>query len=159
VKREERIELRFTIETYLPQLFINISTAILIWLFGVLFFIPTAVKIEPSNLPVITSIILLIPFTLFVLKSLKGLLVIIPILANTLAKKMTERRKKSDNVKFVRVQINKIVKCLIYSSSVILFYLLYLPLINIISTSLNGLILILVILWVIWIILREVVLT
>lgn len=159
MRREERIELRFTIETYLPQLFINLSTAILIWLFGVLFFIPTAVKIESPNLPVITSVILLIPFTLFVLKSLKGLLVIIPLLANTLANRVTERRKNSGDVKFVRVQINKFVKCLTYSSSVILFYLLYLPFINIISASLNGLILIIAILWVIWILLKEVVLT
>ena len=157
--RDREASLRFIIENYLPDMLINLSTAILIWLFGVLFFIPTASSIEPSNLPILVGLILLVAFTFFLSRSIKGLLTLIPPLVDRLAKRIAQENRNDRSARFTGWRTEKFIKALIYSALLVAFYLLYMPLLNLISVQINGLILIIVILWVLWILLKEIVLT
>ncbi|MCD6529173.1 hypothetical protein J7L06_02655 [Candidatus Bathyarchaeota archaeon] len=153
------VALRFIIEKYLPDMLINLSTAILIWLFGVLFFIPTALSIEPSNLPILVGLIVLTAFTFFLSKSVKGFLTIIPPLVDRLAKKVAQEGRKDRSTRFISWRTEKSIRAFVYSALIVIFYLLYMPLLSLISVQINGLVLIIVILWVLWILLKEIVLT
>jgi len=153
------LALRFIVENYLPDMLINLSTAILIWLFGVLFFIPTALSVEPSNLPILVGLIVLASFTFFLSKSVKGLLTLIPPLVDRLAKKIAQKDRNGRSIKFISWRTEKIIRAFVYSALIVAFYLLYMPLLNLISVQINGLILIIVILWVLWILLKEIILT
>lgn len=150
---EARTKLVATVRKHLPGTSIDFSTAGLIWLFGVLVYLPLAHRIEPIGFPLICGLTLLIGFSFFVFRGFGGLRRLLDATSDVLAYDYRRRRKKA---KVSMEGLSAGVRCAIYVIAVLIIYALYSPLLAAIHPSLSGLTLIPIILWIFWMLFRAV---
>ena len=132
----------------LPEIAVNLSAALLIWLFGVLVFIPIALGIDPAGLLLPCSLIILLGFSFFLFRGLRGLRDVLDAASEVLAYKWARRRRSRLE------EVERKVRAALYSATILIFYLLYSPLLAGIHPSINGVAVILVILGVLSILFR-----
>ena len=137
---------------HLPSTLINLSTAVLIWLFGALVFLPAAYRIEPKGVPLACSVILLIGFSIFVFRAFGGLRLLLESTSDVLAYKYMRRKKEKIPIE----KLKTVVRCIIYVVAALILYALYSPFLTAIHPSLNGLVLITIVLWVFWMLFKTV---
>ena len=135
-----------------PNTLINLFTAMLIWLFGALVFLPVAYRIAPAGLPLACGLILLAGFSIFIFKAFTGLRALLESTSHVLAYEY-KRRKKS---KLPLQRLKTVVNCLIHVAAALIFYALYSPFLATIHPSLNGLVLTTIILWICWMLFKAV---
>ncbi|MEA2090626.1 MAG: hypothetical protein U9O89_07740 [Thermoproteota archaeon] len=148
---EARAELADTMKKHLPNTFRNLSTAVLIWLFGVLVYLPAARRIESTEVPLICGLTVLIGFSVFVFRGFDGFRCLLDASSDVLAYEYRRRRKK---VKASIEQLKTVTRCVVFVVAALIIYGLYSPLLAAIYPSLSGLMLVLVILWIFWMIFR-----
>jgi len=151
-EREAREKLISTAREHLPTTLIHLSTAVLIWLFGALVFLPAAYHIEPRRLPLACSLILLIGFSIFVFKAFGGLRLLLETTSDVLAYEYMRRRKTKISIE----RLKTVVRCLIYVVAALILYVLYSPFLVVIHPSLSGLVLITIVLWIFWMLFKAV---
>jgi hypothetical protein len=137
---------------HLPSTLINLSTAVLIWLFGALVFLPAAYRIEPRGVPLACSLILLTGFSIFVFKALGGLRLLLEFTSDVLAYEYVRRRKAKVPIE----KLKTVVRCIIYVAAALILYALYSPFLTAIHPSLSGLVLVLIVLWIFWMLFKTV---
>jgi hypothetical protein len=151
-EKEARDKLISTAREHLPTTLINLSTAVLIWLFGALVFLPAAYRIEPRRLPFACSLILLTGFSIFVFKAYGGLQLLLESTSDVLAYDYIRRKK----AKIAIERLKTVVRCLIYVVVSLILYALYSPFLAAIHPSLSGLVLIIIVLWIFWMLFKTV---
>ena len=124
---------------------VNLSAACLIWLFGVLVFLPLADDVNSSQFSMLISIIVFLTFSFFLIRGLKGLRVFIDILSEELRKKLIDQKLIKDN-SLIYVKMKAVAEALI----IVILYLLYNPLLIRIHQAINGLAAIITLLAVFW---------
>jgi len=145
-EREARNKLISIAREHLPSTVINLSTAVLIWLFGVLVFLPAAYRIVPRELPLACGLILLVGFSIFVFKAFGGLRLLLESTPDVLAYEYIRRRKAKIPVE----RLTTVVRCIIYVVAALILYALYSPFLVAIHPSLSGLVLVTIVLWIFW---------
>jgi hypothetical protein len=151
IKKEAKEILNKKLEEKLPSIATNFFAAILVWLFGVLVFIPAAKQILPQRIPLATSVIVLIGFTIFIIRTIdNGLTSLVKSVASVISFKYREWR----NSKISVTQLHVAFKHVLYIAVTLLIYLLYSPFLITINPALNGLVLIPLILWIMWTIMK-----
>jgi len=145
-EREARDKLISTAREHLPSTLINLSAAVLIWLFGALVFLPAAYMIAPRGLPLACSLILLIGFSVFIFKAFSGLRLLLEATSDVLAYEYIRRRKTKIPIE----RLKTVVRCIIYVVATLILYALYSPFLAAIHPSLSGLVLITIVLWIFW---------
>ena len=146
-EKEAKENLNKKLAEHLPAVATNFFAAILIWLFGVLVFIPASKQILPQRIPLATSLIILIGFTIFIIRTIdNGLASLVKSTASVISLKY----KKWRNSKISVTKIYVAVKHMVYIAVTLLIYLLYSPFLITINPALNGLVLIPLILWIMW---------
>jgi len=151
-EREARDKLISIAREHLPSTLSNLSTAVLIWLFGALVFLPAAYRIEPKAVPLACSVILLIGFSIFVFKAFGGLRLLLESTSDVLAYEYMRRRKAKIPIEKLRI----VVRCIIYVVTALILYVLYSSFLVAIHPSLSGLVLIVVVLWIFWLLFKTV---
>ena len=145
-EREARDKLFSTAREQLPSTLVNVSTAVLIWLFGVLVFLPAAHLITPRELPLACSLILLIAFSIFVFRAFGGLRLLLKATSDVLAYEYARRMKTEIPIERLRIMIG----CLMFVAAILALFALYSPFLVAIHPSLSGLVLITIVLWIFW---------
>ena len=145
-EREARDKLFSIAREQLPSTLINVSTAVLIWLFGVLVFLPAAHLITPRGLPLACSLILLITFSIFVFRAFGGLQLLLKATSDVLAYEYARRMKTKIPIERLRI----VVGCLMFVAAILVLFALYSPFLVAIHPSLSGLVLITIVLWIFW---------
>jgi hypothetical protein len=146
-EKEAREELQSVSKEYLPNVVTNLFVAFLIWLFGVLVFLPAANQILPQRIPLAVTLVILIGFTIFVARAINnGLSKLLDSASNVMAYDYINWRKTQFSIEKLRPTI----KSIIITVTLLTFYLLYSPLLITIHPSLNGLVLIPIVLWILW---------
>jgi len=143
-EKEERDKLSIIAREQLPDTLSNLFTAVLIWLFGALVFLPAAYRIAPRQLPLACSLILLTGFSIFVFRAFGGLRLLLEATSDVLAYEYTRKRTTKISIE----RLKTMVECLIYVIAVLILYALYSPFLVAIHPSLSGLVLIPIILWI-----------
>jgi hypothetical protein len=151
-EREARDKLISIAKEHLPSTVINLSTALLIWLFGVLVFLPAAYMIAPRELPLACGLILLIGFSIFVFKAFGGLRLLLEATSDVLAYEYMRRRKTKIPIE----RLKTAVRCIIYVVVALILYALYSSFLAAIHPSLSGLVLITIVLWIFWMLFKTV---
>ena len=113
----------------LPEVAVDLSTAALIWLFGVLVFLPMAKRIDPIGLPIICSLLILSTFSLFLIRGLRRLANALDRIAEILSQRWS-RRGKIGRERWIKVGLR--------TATAMTTCLLYLPLLSAIHPSLVG---------------------
>ena len=150
---EAREKLISVSREHLPATLMNIFIAMLIGLFSVLVFLPAAYQITPRGVPLAIGIIVLIGFSVFVIRAVNsGLILLLDSTSNVLAYKY----KIWKNPKLSIEKLKDTFKNVVYVVAALILYLLYSPFLLTIHPSLNGLVLITVILWIFWTTLKTV---
>ena len=149
---EARDKLISTAREHLPNTLINFSTAVLIWLFGALVFLPAAYRIDPVGTPLICSLIVLTGFSIFVFRAFGGLRLLLKSTSDVLAYEYIQRREAKIPVE----RLKTVVRCLIYVVAASILYVLYSPFLAAIQPSLSGLVLITIVLWIFWMLFKAV---
>ena len=145
-EREARDKLISIAREHLPSTVINLSTAVLIWLFGVLVFLPAAYMITPRELPIACGVILLVGLSIFVFKAFGGLRLLLESTPDVLAYEYIRRRK----AKIAVERLGTVVRCIIYVVAALILYALYSPFLAAIHPPLSGLALVTIVLWIFW---------
>ena len=151
-EREARDKLISIAREHLPGTLINLSTAVLIWLFGALVFLPAAYRIEPRGVPLACSLILLIGFSIFVSKALGGFRLLLESTSDVLAYEYMQRRKLKISIE----KLKTVVRSITHVVAALIIYALYSPFLGAIHPSLSGLALILIVLWIVWMLFKTV---
>ncbi|MEJ2240543.1 MAG: hypothetical protein P8Y18_00140 [Candidatus Bathyarchaeota archaeon] len=152
-EKETKEKLVIQSKKHLPEVLVNLFVALLIWLFGVLVFLPTAIEIFPQLVPLAIDLIVLIAFTLFISRAFdSGFLVLLNSMANVLAYNYKKWKKTETSID----KLQEIVRNITYIVVMLVFYFFYSVLLQIIHPALNGLMLILIILWIFLIVLKSV---
>jgi len=152
-ENEARENLISVSREHLPDVVINVFVALLIWLFGVLVFLPAAYQILPRGIPLASSIIILIGVSVFVVRAFNsGLTSLLDSTSNVLACDYKNWKKPKLSIE----KLQTTVRNMVYVVAALILYLLYSPFLLTIHPSLNGLVLIPVILWIFWTILKTV---
>jgi hypothetical protein len=150
-EKESREKLLSSSKQHLPNVVTNLFVALLIWLFGILVFLPAANRILPQRIPLAASLIVLIGFTIFIVRAINnGLPLLLDLTSNILAYDYKNWRK-------TKIPIEKLkptIKSIIYAITLLILYLLYSPMLLTIHPSLNGLVLLPIVLWIMWTILK-----
>jgi hypothetical protein len=150
-EKEAKEKLLSVSRQHLPNVVINLFVALLIWLFGVLVFLPAANQILPQRIPLAASLIILIGFSIFIVRAINsGLKSLLDSSASVMA--YDYRNWKKSKISIEKLQTT--ARHVIYITVTLIFYLLYSPLIITIHPALNGLVLIPIILWIMWTILK-----
>ncbi len=130
----------------LPSATVNFSAALLVWLFGVLAFLPTAARIEAVRLPLVISIVIIVPFTLFFYRGLKGLGDVISVASRIFTNEWMARGQARSPE-----QVRAVFSGALYIAVLVAGYLLYSQLLTPIHPAINGIAIILLVLAVVWI--------
>lgn len=147
-EKEAKDNLNETLTKHLPSVTTNFFAALLIWLFGVLVFIPAAEQISSPQIPLATSLIIIIGFTFFIVRTIdKGLQKLVKSTAAVVSFKYKNWKKPKISI----TQLFVAFKQMFYVATTLLIYLLYSPFLITINPALNGLVLIPIILWIMWI--------
>jgi hypothetical protein len=145
-EKETREKLISVAKDLLPNTLTNIFTALLIWLFGILVFLPAAYSISPQGLPLLCSLIILVGFSLFIFRSFDGLQPLLNSTSDFLAYVYIRRR----NAKVQVERLKTASRSISYIITALILYLLYSPFLVAIHPAFNGLVLIPIILWIFW---------
>ena len=145
-ENEARENLISVSREHLPDTLINLFVALLIWLFGILVFLPAAYTISPRGLPLLCSLIILVGFSLFIFRSFDGLQPLLNSTSDFLAYVYIRRRNSKVQVERLKTGSRSVS----YVITALILYLLYSPFLVAIHPALNGLVLIPVILWIFW---------
>jgi hypothetical protein len=145
-EKETREKLISVAKDLLPNTLSNIFTAFLIWLFGILVFLPVAYSISPRGLPLLCSLIILVGFSIFIFRSFDGLRPLLNSTSDFLAYVYIRRR----NAKVKVERLKTAGRSVSYVITTLIAYLLYSPFLVAIHPALNGLVLIPIILWIFW---------
>jgi hypothetical protein len=146
-EKEAREELQLVSKKYLPNVVTNLLVAFLIWLFGVLVFLPAANQILPQRIPLAVSLVILIGFTIFITRTInKGLPKLMDSASNVIAYDYINWRKTQLAIE----KLQPTIKSIILAVASLTLYLLYSPLLITVHPSLNGLVLIPIVLWILW---------
>ncbi len=151
-EKEARDKLSIIAREQLPSTLTNIFTAVLIWLFGALVFLPAAYRIAPMELPLACSIILLTGFSIFVFRAFDGFWLLLGATSDVLIYKYA----RNGTAKISMERLKTIVGCLIYVVVVLILYAMYSPFLVAIHPSLSGLVLIPIVLWIFWMLFKTV---
>lgn len=144
---EAREKLQSVSKQHLPNVVKNLFVAFLIWLFGVLVFLPAANQILPQRIPLAVSLVILFGFSIFIVRAINnGLNLLLDSASDVIAYDYKKWRKTSISIEKLQLTI----KSVIYAVSLLIVYLLYSPLLITIHPSLNGLVLIPIVLWILW---------
>ena len=149
-EKEARMKLIFSAREHLADSLINLSTALLIWFFGALVFLPAAYRIERVGLPLACAVILLIGFSIFVFKAFGGFRLLLEVTSNVLANECKRRCK----CEFTVERLRPVFRCLIYVVAVLIVFALYSPFLVAIHPSLGGLVFIPIVLWIFFMLFR-----
>jgi uncharacterized membrane protein YjgN (DUF898 family) len=116
----------------------GLLSALLIWLFGILVFIPISASLG-ANVELVCTLIILVAFTVLISKTIGNLKSLLDVFAFLPAKKhLTKRGWDYENATIVSKQI-------LYSVFAVILYLLYLPFLVRIHPAVSGIALIFVI--------------
>jgi len=137
--------LRFYVQNSLPLML----AAMLVWLFGVLVFIPIAASIG-ENAELVCTLIILVAFTFFMSKSIISLKNLIDAFSVFPARKILIKRELTKENAIV------VSKQILYMLLIVFLYLLYFPLLVAINPAFNGIVLILTIILVFYIALKAI---
>lgn len=129
---------------------VSLSTAVLVWLFGVLVFLPLAEDIDPDGLPILVSLVVFVAFTVFLVRGLKDFSNLIDTASETMVKKLVHR-KRMDRTQTMRIRI----RIALEAASIAVVYLLYSPMLSRIHPSVNGIGMIIALLGIGWTLLRN----
>ena len=144
---EAREKLLSLSKKHLSEVSIYLFIAFLIWLFGTLVFLPTAYQILPLQIPLATSLIILIALTIFIVKAFdSGLVPLLDSTSHVLAYEYKNWKKSKTSIK----KLQSTAFNIIHIVAVLILYLLYSPLLSTIHPALTGLMLIPIILWIMW---------
>ncbi|MCW4019054.1 MAG: hypothetical protein NWF00_10325 [Candidatus Bathyarchaeota archaeon] len=139
LKREFRVHGAKTVQELL--------SALLIWLFGILVFIPISASLG-SNVELVCTLLILVSFTVLISRTMGNLKCLIDAFAFLPAKKyMTKRGWNYKNATIVSKQI-------LYLVFAVILYLLYLPFLVRIHPAVSGIALIFVIVFVFFLAVR-----
>jgi hypothetical protein len=146
-EKEAREELQSVSKEHLPNVVTNLFVAFLIWLFGVLVFLPAANQILPQRIPLAVSLIILIGFTIFVVRTInEGLPKLMDSASNVMAYNYINWKKSQLSIE----KLQPTIKSIFIAIALLTLYLSYSPLLITIHPSLNGLVLIPIVLWILW---------
>jgi len=126
----------------LPENIVNLLTAALIWLFGVLVFLPMARRVDPKGLSILCGIIIFAAFTVFLVRGLTGFGETIRRLSEPLAQEWKKRKKETED----KIETRERINTLLQMATIIIVYLLYFPILRTMHPSINGLTLIITVL-------------
>jgi len=135
----------------LPEAMINLCAAVLIWLFGVLVFLPLADGIDPTRLSVLVSLIIFSALSLFLIKGLGELTNALGPVSEVLAEEWIHRRKARKGREGIRTRTRVVLEAAI----IIAVYLLYSPLLARIHPSVNGIAAIIALLGILFVLLKK----
>ena len=139
--KKEFENFRRSLKLYGEKTFYNLSSAFLIWLFGILVFIPLAGSINRET-EILCNLVFFVAFSLLIAWSLPGLKKIVDSFSTLMAKKYgLKRGLNSKDLKVIFRRISYIIL-------VIVFYLLYSPFLMKFHSSINGIALILALIWI-----------
>jgi hypothetical protein len=150
-EKEAREKLQSVTKEHLPNVVTNLFVAFLIWLFGVLVFLPAANQILPQRIPLAVSLVILIGFTIFVVRAISNGL---PSLMNSASNVMAYDYKNWKKTQFSIEKLQPTIKSIFVAVVLLTLYLLYSPLLITVHPSLNGLVLIPIVLWILWMTLK-----
>jgi len=148
---EDEKRWREYIEKTLPDNMVNFSIAALIWLFGVLVFMPMAKRIDPK-MHLLCSVIIFSAFTVFLTRGLQGFGKTLNNISELLAREWMRKREGAEEP-----DGNMIRKCSIglKMATTVMIYLFYYPVLKAIHPSINGIAVILMILTMIFILIKR----
>ena len=129
---------------------VSLSTAVVVWLFGVLVFLPLAEDIDPDKLPILVSLMVFVAFTVFLVRGLSSFSNLLDTASDTVVKKLVHR-KRMDRTRRTRRR----VKTALEAASLVVVYLLYSPMLLRIHPSVNGIGIIAALLGMGWILLKK----
>jgi hypothetical protein len=152
-EKEVKEEFQSVSNEHLPNVVTNLFVAFLIWLFGVLVFLPAANQIHPQRIPLAVSLVILIGFTIFVVRAINHGL---PKLIDSASIVMTYDYKNWRKSQLSIEKLHPTIKSICIAIALLTLYLLYSPLLITIHPSLNGLVLIPIVLWILWTILKNI---
>lgn len=122
-----------------------LSTAALVWLFGVLVFLPLAEDINPDRLPRLLSLTVFLAFSIFLVRGLKGFSIFLDAASKSIASELAQRGKLEEtDIK------EKRIRAALEAASLVVIYLLYSPLLLSFHPSINGIAIILTLLAILW---------
>jgi len=136
-------------EELLPNAVVNLSAATLVWLFGVLVFLPLAKTVNPVELPLLLSLVIFAAFTLFLARGLRGYEPILKAFAVSLGHRWSKWRGTPEDELSA---IQRRFYIFQHISFFIIIYIAYSPILFNINPSINGLGIIITLLGIIWII-------
>ena len=129
---------------------VYLSTAALVWLFGVLVFLPLAEDINPDRLPRLLSLIVFLAFSIFLFRGLNGFSIFLDAASKSIASELAQRGKLDEtDIK------EKRIRAALEAASLVVIYLLYSPLLFSFHPSINGIAVILTLLAILWTINRS----
>ena len=146
-KEQEIDEVIRCLKTYGPATFHVLLVALLIWLFGVLVFIPIANSINRMT-GLFCSLVIFVAFTILIYKSFPGFKKTIDAFSALLAKKYVKRLK-------IKLEESMILfKNAAYIVFTLILYCFYLPLLSNLHPAVSGIVLILILLWILFLVLK-----
>ena len=137
----------------LPEIVVNLSASALIWLFGVLVFLPMAKEIDPKGLSILISLIILLAFSFFLFKCSRDAGKVLEATSDILTDEWIQRRNVEEQN--LKKRTKKRIKVALKASTIVLIYLFYSPLLATIHPSINGIGIIITILGILWIVLKK----
>ncbi len=135
---EEITNFKQTLREQGPKTFTSLLSAIIIWLFSVLVFIPIASSIG-KNVELVIVLITLSAFSAIILVSLRGVKNLLDVFSVIPARKYFVKKGLS-----VESAIS-VSKLFLYVPSILFVYLLYFPYLVLLHPAINGIVLIFVI--------------
>lgn len=139
----------------LPEIAVNLSAAVLVWLFGVLVFLPMAIKIDPKGLSLICSLVILLAFSFFLIRGIRGLGKVLDAASYVLTHEFLRWRRMEEGLTERMERMNTRFRVTLHVATIIIVYLFYLPLLLTIHPAINGIALILTILGILWTLLKK----
>jgi hypothetical protein len=140
-QKREIAKLRSQLRSEAPATFHQLLSAILIWLFGILVFIPLAASIGHQT-AILVTLAFFATFTVLIVKASPGLKGILDSSSVLPARKYGPRL----GLDFERSLM--LFRQLTYMMSSIVLYLLYYPFLSAFHPAINGVVLILVLIWI-----------
>jgi hypothetical protein len=131
----------------LPRNIVYLCASVLIWIFGVLVFLPLAEEIDPEGLSILVALLIFSAFSLFLIKGFGGLGQALDVASSILAEKY--RRRSGGGVEGVE-ETRKRMRIALEVGTLAIVYLLYSPLLSRFHPSINGVALIVTVLGVLW---------
>ncbi len=135
----------------LPQTVVYLSTSALIWLFGVLVFLPLAEEISQGELSLLIALFIFTACSIFLIKGARGLGQAL----NIATRVITEKYKQARGVKSPK-NTRKRMKTALEVGTIAIVYLIYSPLLSRFHPAISGVGLIIAALGVLWTLLRRV---